>query len=243
MSVVRKLYLIIGLLVISLLVLAYFLFLNTGMGYSARFEILSSDGALSCKNLYVKIVLRNRLGKPISIERVSVEGKEVVIQKIGSGMNGNTYVRVDYEKDFFEDAFVSIIELNTTRQQGEEIFLEFHMSEGIKHKTSVKIARYSCMEDLNIEVSEITHIGVWKIEFRIKNKMNRPTTIDQVLINGKTLDKAGASISLSYPMTFSSGEEKVVIITLITGYSSGDLIEIRFHTILGNEYPIMLTLP
>jgi len=88
--------------------------------------------------------------------------------------------------------------------------------------------------------------GGWKITLIVENTGAVDVTIDSIFINGKPWSwYSGITISPPLPTLVKTGSEASITITIPgdTGFSSGQMIEVRLHSASGREYPKMVTLP
>ena len=103
------------------------------------------------------------------------------------------------------------------------------------------------------EKIEITYIyadkkdSTWEINLKVKNTGTADATIDEIFINGKPASSAGATVNPSvgggHTYTLSAGTEATFKITIGTGFTSGQSIEVKVHTASGQEYPKLVNLP
>lgn len=145
--------------------------------------------------------------------------------------------------DTWEEVVLNIIVYNTSIKQGESVPVQVKVNSILLYMQNLTITKSFCYEDFDVEVNKVYYTGVFNIVLRIRNVGDDPATIDQVFIDGKTLAKAGGNSNLPFPLTFRPGEEKIVTIWLTTGYTHGQVVELRLHTIGGNEYSKLITLP
>jgi len=89
----------------------------------------------------------------------------------------------------------------------------------------------------------VYYTGVFSIVLGVRNIGSDSATLDQVFINEKTLATAGANSNLPYPPALGPGEEKIFVIWLTIRYTHGQVVELRLHTISGNEYSKLIPLP
>lgn len=235
---------IVAVLVITAVVasIVYFYFKNVAWN-TGEVEVLGKEAYISCGDLYIKTVFRSRSGIPLSIEEVVIGGAIVTVNS-GVGFNGTTYVRIERENSVTgEEVVLNAIVYNASFKQGESVPVQIKVGDTLQYQVSLAITRAFCYENVDIEVREVYYTGVFNIVLRIRNIGSDPTTLDQVFINGKTLATAGANSNLPFPLTLGPGEEKIVTIWLTTGYMHGQVIELRLHTMGGNEYSKLITLP
>jgi len=80
------------------------------------------------------------------------------------------------------------------------------------------------------------------IRLRVKNTGTTAATVDEIFINGRPHSDMNATVSPSLPITLSPGQELDITISL-TGFSSGQSVEVKIHTASGKEYPKLVVLP
>ncbi|WP_448578996.1 hypothetical protein [Thermosphaera sp.] len=239
----KALHVVATLILIVLLASGLYFYLRNSTGDTGEIEILAREAYISCSDLYIKTVFRSRTGSPILIEEVFVKDVKVSI-KAGIGFNETIYVRVEKENlDTWEEVVLNIIVYNTSFKQGESVPVQVKVNSILLYMQNLTITKSFCYEDFDVEVNKVYYTGVFNIVLRIRNVGDDPATIDQVFIDGKTLAKAGGNSNLPFPLTFRPGEEKIVTIWLTTGYTHGQVVELRLHTIGGNEYSKLITLP
>ena len=120
--------------------------------------------------------------------------------------------------------------------------------------------RYEKLE-ITYAYAEQTASDSWTITIRVKNTGPSQATIDDIFINGKPVSAWGSSTVQTISVTntawststttvplsgmsisLKSGEEATIVL-YVTGFKSGQTIEIKLHTAAGNEYPKQVTLP
>lgn len=88
--------------------------------------------------------------------------------------------------------------------------------------------------------------GDFTVTIELKNSGSNYATIQYVLVNGKPLDDYGANMAISPSLPASIPEGDSVTFTIfIDGdlFSSGTTLDLKFHSVAGKDYPMMLTLP
>ena len=82
------------------------------------------------------------------------------------------------------------------------------------------------------------------IKVSVKNTGTTTATIDNIFINGIPYNdpSIGATVTPSLPQTLDPGGSVEFTIT-ISGFSSGQIVEVKLHTASGNEYPKSVQLP
>ncbi|QOR94986.1 hypothetical protein IMZ38_03560 [Thermosphaera chiliense] len=239
----KTLHIVAVLILITLIASILYFHLKDFVQESGEVEILAKEAYISCGDLYIKAVFRSRSGSSILIDEVLVEGVRVSING-GIGFNGTAYVRVETENLEAQDMVaLNIIIYNASSKQGESIPVYIKAGDALQYKLNVTVTRAFCYENFDINIYEVYYSGVFNIVLRIRNIGDNPATIDQAFIDGKTLSKANANSNLPLPLTLRPGEEKTVTIWLTTGYTHGQVIELRLHTMGGNEYSKLITLP
>jgi len=116
--------------------------------------------------------------------------------------------------------------------------------------------RYEKLEVVNayaVKVNDNFNVTVY-----VRNTGSSDATVDIIFINGKPPTEANViSINASgYNEIFDNVNESFTEVTITTGesvtfailldgehYSSGQIVEIKFHTVAGNEYPRSVQLP
>ena len=110
--------------------------------------------------------------------------------------------------------------------------------------------RYEKLEIQYIYASGSTTDG-WDINLRIKNTGSATATIDQIFLNGKPWDEytglgMNDSSSRFEPFTLNPGSEakyKISIPSSSKEFVSGMTVEVKLHTVAGQEYYKAVVLP
>ncbi|MEM0341785.1 archaellin/type IV pilin N-terminal domain-containing protein [Desulfurococcus sp.] len=98
--------------------------------------------------------------------------------------------------------------------------------------------------------------NTWTIYLEVKNVGTVDVTIDNIFINGvpvsslsntptisTTIGSQSGSVSLSdIRIPISTGGTAKITIT-VTGYTPGQMLEVKLHSAAGKEYPKQVTLP
>lgn len=115
--------------------------------------------------------------------------------------------------------------------------------------------QYTRFEKIQVQDPLITKDsdGNWTLTFTLKNIGSSDATINDVLINGKSLSDWGGNITVTTPSDFTSnglpltsgasGNIVVYIKREASNISAGTTIEVKFRSVAGMEYPKMVTLP
>ncbi|ADV64717.1 archaellin/type IV pilin N-terminal domain-containing protein [Desulfurococcus mucosus] len=88
-----------------------------------------------------------------------------------------------------------------------------------------------------------TNTTYWTITLQVKNVGTTDVTIDNIFINGKPYGSVGVTLNITLPYSIKTGETKGLTITISSGFSSGQMVEVKLHTASGKEYPKQVTLP
>ncbi|RLF08917.1 MAG: hypothetical protein DRJ69_05600 [Thermoprotei archaeon] len=97
------------------------------------------------------------------------------------------------------------------------------------------------LEVINQEVAEDN--GHFEIKVTIENKGVKDVSIDDVLINGRTLDEYKSSIT-PQDIEIKPGEKIQIKIKLSKSeFDHGQLVHIKFISAKGNEFPILIYIP
>lgn len=89
--------------------------------------------------------------------------------------------------------------------------------------------------------------GNWTITLQVKNVGTADAIIDNIFVNGKPYSQiAGVTLGpgTQLPIQLPSGEARTITIQISgSSFSSGQMVEVRLHTVSGREYPKQVTLP
>jgi len=108
---------------------------------------------------------------------------------------------------------------------------------------------YSGVEKLEYTAAyAVPQSGGWMITIMMKNTGSSDAMIQMILLNGKLDGSAkvnGTSLSSTYlGIPVKVGQTATLVITLpVNTYTSGQSVEIRIQTAVGNQYPKTIVLP
>jgi flagellin-like protein len=106
------------------------------------------------------------------------------------------------------------------------------------------VGTFTRFERIEITSAYATKSGTtFTINLKAKNTGSAAATITEIFINGKPISVAGATSSGLGNQTINPGDEISGTITLTTGYTSGQTVEIVLHTASGKDYPKSVLLP
>ena len=91
----------------------------------------------------------------------------------------------------------------------------------------------------------------------VKNTGTTAATIDNIFINGKPFTSYGLTsipihvddqatnqtLTSTQTVTINQGQTATIYVHLTTGFSSGQMVNIKIHTASGRDYPATVTLP
>ena len=110
------------------------------------------------------------------------------------------------------------------------------------------VSPFTTVENLQIISAVPTKTTTsFSVTITIKNTGTSTATIDGVFINGKYYKLTEVTDAGADSVSIDPGSTKTIIVDLskTTGqsFSSGQMVEIKFHTASGKEYPKTVTLP
>ena len=122
--------------------------------------------------------------------------------------------------------------------------------------------RYEKLEVVNAYAIANESTGHFYIILTVKNTGSSDATIDEIFINGKPLSVVGAVVTTNetaatnpgnvtdwistISQSLASGDELKLVIDLGTigsTFKHGQIVEVKIHTVAGNEYPRSVQLP